>query len=146
MKIVRYASNPRELAAHNFGSLFGDLFSDFFERKAASEEGFWPRVDIEESAEAYTIKAELPGVEKEELNIEVNNNVLTLSGEKREEKNGEGITIHRKELFAGSFQRSFSLPEQVDTDAISANFRNGVVAITIPKSEKRKVKKIEING
>lgn len=104
----------------------------------------FPFVDISETPQQYNIRAEIPGMKKEDIKISVNRNVLTLSGEKKEEKKTEGEKFHRSESFYGSFQRSFVLPDGIKSDKVEANFKDGVLSVIIPKSEETKAKSVEI--
>ena len=106
-----------------------------------------PAVDIDEKDGAYLIKAELPGVKKEDVNVTIDNGMLTLKGEKRTEKEseeGNGVKHQRCELFYGQFARSFRLPEEVNADEIDASYDNGILTLTIPKTEKARTKAIEV--
>lgn len=103
-----------------------------------------PSADIVESDNEYTIKADLPEVKKEDIDIRVENGVLTLSGERRLEKQADGEKEHRREAFYGRFARSFSLPDDVDADKISAECRDGVLKVHLPKSEAKKPRSIEV--
>ncbi|MBI4949804.1 MAG: Hsp20/alpha crystallin family protein [Deltaproteobacteria bacterium] len=97
--------------------------------------GMWyPPVDIYETEESVVLKAELPGVDRNNVSIEVNENTLTLKGERRLEKNLSEENYHRMERLYGTFQRVFSLPYSVDKNNITANFRDGVLKIAVPKA------------
>ncbi|HOW52201.1 MAG TPA: Hsp20/alpha crystallin family protein [bacterium] len=143
--IKRYEHPERSLASRQYGGLFGDLFSDLFDNALgyAVSEG-WPKVDIEETDEAYLIKAELPGMSKDQVNIEIRNNVLSLSGEKKETREEKSKNVHRRESYIGSFCRNFSLPDQVATEKVDAEFKDGILRLTIPKSEEKKPRRITI--
>jgi HSP20 family protein len=104
--------------------------------RAAAELGSWaPAVDISESAKEYTLKAELPGVKKEDVKLTVQNGVLTLSGERRFEHEDKDAKHHRIERAYGSYSRSFSLPEDVLEDKINAECKEGVVTVRLPKTD-----------
>jgi HSP20 family protein len=103
-----------------------------------------PTVDISESEGEYLIKAELPEVRKEDVKVTVENGVLTLQGERRQEKEDKGKRFHRVERSYGSFVRSFSLPESVDEGAVKADYKDGVLNLHLPKSEKVKPKAIDV--
>jgi len=92
------------------------------------------------------IEAELPGMNREDFDLSVENNVLTLHGERRFEKKDEGDNYHRVERSYGSFSRSFTLPQSVSAEGANAEFRNGVLRVTLPKREDVKVRKIQIKG
>lgn len=103
-----------------------------------------PTVDISESEGEYLIKAELPEVKKEDVKVTVEDSVLTLSGERRHEKEEKGKKYHRVERSYGSFVRSFSLPESVDESGVKADYKDGVLNLHLPKTEKVKPKSIEV--
>ena len=103
-----------------------------------------PTVDISETEGEYLIKAELPEVKKEEVKVTVENGVLTLQGERRQEKEEKGKKFHRVERSYGSFVRSFSLPETVDEGAVKAEYKDGVLNLHLPKAEKVKPKAIDV--
>jgi HSP20 family protein len=103
-----------------------------------------PTVDISESEGEYLIKAELPEVKKEDVKVTVENGVLTLQGERRQEKEEKGKKYHRVERSYGSFIRSFTLPESVNESGVKAEYKDGMLNIHLPKSEKVKPKAIEV--
>jgi len=107
--------------------------------------GDWtPRVDIAETEKAFVIKAEVPEVKKEDVSITVNNGILSIRGERKQEKEESGKTFHRVERCYGAFTRSFTLPENVDEKNIKATFKDGMLSLEIPKTEKAKPKAIEV--
>jgi HSP20 family protein len=106
--------------------------------------GWFPAVDISETPQEYRIRAEIPGMKKEDTKISVNNNVLTLSGEKKSEAKHEDKKYHRVESYYGAFRRSFVLPDAIKADKVSANFKDGILNVTIPKSEESKEKNVDI--
>lgn len=103
-----------------------------------------PTVDVSETAEEYLIKAELPEVKKEDVRISVDSGVLTLQGERKQEKEEKGKKFHKIERSYGSFLRSFTLPGGVDETRIRAEFKDGVLNLHLPKSEKAKAKVIDV--
>ena len=104
-----------------------------------------PSVDIEETEDKYLIKADLPGVDKKDIDVKLENGVLSIRGEKQVEKEtGKDTKHHRRERFYGSFARSFTLPDVVDGDAVDASYRDGVLTLHIPKKEEAKPKSIDI--
>ena len=108
--------------------------------------GDWtPRVDIAETEQAFVIKAEVPEVNKDDVKITVDNGVLSICGERKQEQEEKGKTFHRVERFYGQFTRSFTLPENVDEDHITATFKDGMLSLEIPKTEKAQPKAIEVN-
>ncbi|WP_417909504.1 Hsp20/alpha crystallin family protein [Candidatus Electronema sp. PJ] len=109
----------------------------------AMEAGDWmPTVDIVENDQSFVVRTELPGVEKDDVNVHINNGVLTIKGEKKVETKDE--KRHRIECSYGSFVRSFTLPQDVDIERVEAAYKNGILSLTIPKLEKAKPKQIEV--
>ena len=103
-----------------------------------------PLVDVIENENEYLVKAELPEVKKEDVKIAVQDDVLTMSGERSQEKEEKGKKFHRIERAYGSFSRSFTLPEDADASKITADFKNGVLTVHLPKSERAKPKSVEV--
>jgi HSP20 family protein len=103
-----------------------------------------PATNISENDKEYTIKADLPEVKKDDIDVSVSNGVLTLSGERRYEKSSENEKEHRRETFHGSFQRSFAVPDDVDVDSIKADTKDGVLVVHLPKKEAQKPEAISI--
>ena len=107
--------------------------------------GDWtPRVDISETDNEFVIKAEIPDISKEDVKVTVENGVLTFRGERKQEKEEKGKKFHRIERYYGCFCRSFSLPDNVDESKIDASFKDGMLELTIPKTEAKKPKSIEV--
>jgi HSP20 family protein len=105
-----------------------------------------PHVDVSETDKSYEISAELPGMNEKDVNVELKDDVLTLSGEKKEESEKEEKDYHVSERRFGSFRRSFRLPSGVDQSKVSADFKNGVLKIAMPKSTtaQKKSRKIDV--
>ena len=103
-----------------------------------------PRVDIAETDKEFSIKAEIPEVKKEDVKVTVDNGVLTIRGERKQEKEEKDKKFHRVERFYGSFMRSFTLPDNVDESKIEASFKDGMLNLTIPKTEATKPKAIDV--
>ena len=123
------------------------LFGDFFGR-ASQEQNLttWaPAVDIYESEHELVVKADLPDVKPEELDIRVENNILTIRGERKFEKKVDEKNYLRVERAYGSFARSFSLANTVNSDAIQADYKDGVLTLIVPKREEAKPKQIKVN-
>lgn len=125
------------------GRVFDGLFPEY-ENENAYVTNWAPRVDVSENKDAYMIKAELPGVDKSDVKITLHDNVLTVKGEKKQEKEEKDVNLHRVERSFGLFQRSFSLPQTVKSDKIDASFKDGVLVITLPKAEEAKPREIEV--
>jgi HSP20 family protein len=126
------------------------LFSEFRGRPAWGEEemaqGAWvPPVDIYETPESLVLKAELPGIGREDINIEVKDSTLTLKGEKKFEKDVSEENYRRVERAYGSFQRAFTLPSTIQQDKVKAKFKDGILEITLPKMEEGKPKQIKVD-
>ncbi|MEW6087831.1 MAG: Hsp20/alpha crystallin family protein [bacterium] len=124
-----------------------NLFSDFFMTKKGKEIGLasWiPLVDIEESKDEFTIKADIPGVKKDDIKISLQNHTLILSGERKEEKEEKKKDYVMKEMGYGSFYRSFDLPYSVNPKDIKASYNNGILMVNIPKREEAKGKEIKV--
>lgn len=103
-----------------------------------------PLVDIIETDQEYLIKAEVPDMKKEDVRLRVENEVLTISGERKFEKEDKGLKHHRVERAYGSFMRSFSLPEDADGSKVTADYKDGILQVHLPKSQKATAKAIEI--
>lgn len=123
------------------------FMEDFFNGEATQElsNRTWsPAVDIRETDDAYLVHAELPGLTKDDIQITLENNILKLTGERRFEKDVNEEQFHRIERAYGTFTRAFSLPSRVNGDKVKANFKDGVLTITVPKVEEAKPRKIDI--
>ena len=130
---------------HNeMGRIFGDLFAPHEGGTDTEETSWMPTVDISETENGYEIRAELPGVSEDDVNVSLTDNVLTVKGEKRQEAETEGKNYHRVERRYGNFQRRFTLPSDVETDDIKAEFSDGVLTLSIPKPEVVKPTEIPI--
>lgn len=133
----------------DMGGLIQRFFNDpffwndnFIDRKS----GFQPALNVKERANEFVVEAEVPGVNPTEIDIEVQGNQLVIKGERRmeEQQTDEEGHIHRMESQYGSFQRSFTLPEEADTEQISADSHSGVITIWIPKNEAHPPRKIDV--
>ena len=128
-----------------------DVFENFWGTSEMSpfEDGNIPSVDVSETDDAIEVKTDLPGIKSEDIDIEIRNDYLTVSGETtevRKTKEGDGRKYHRIERHTGSFSRSVRLPCHVQEDSVEAELKDGVLAITLPKAEEEKAKKIAIKG
>jgi len=142
MTLMRWTPwNELESMNRQLGRLLDDSHFDM-----ARDAGQWaPSVDIRETDDALLVQAELPGVEKEDVHLEVKDGVLTLSGERHYEKDVKEENVHRIERAYGHFSRSFSLPRNVDAEKVAATMQNGVLEVRLPKRESAKPKSIAIN-
>jgi len=109
------------------------------------DESHWlPAVDIRETADAIVVHAELPGIDKKDVKVDVRDGVLTISGERKYEKDVKEENVHRIERSYGSFTRSFSLPSHVDVNKVEAKLDNGVLEVRLPKTDTAKPKSISV--
>jgi HSP20 family protein len=124
-----------------------ELFSRAFGER--EETGVWTELlplDLSETDQTFEVRLDVPGVNPKEIDIQQNANMLTISGERREEKEEKGKTYHFVERSFGSFSRSVSLPSPVKEDAIEARYKDGVLTVTLPKTEEAKSRKIAITA
>ncbi len=134
-----------------FHGLFDRVFdnfwndSDFVAGGEAGRRTWVPAVDIFESDESFVATADLPGLKKDDIDVSIEDNVLTVSGERKFEKGGDEGTFRRVERSYGSFRRSFTLPRGVDPSKVGAKFEDGVLTLTLPKSEMAKSRKITVS-
>jgi HSP20 family protein len=105
-----------------------------------------PSVDILEANDAHIIRMDLPGLSPDQVKVEIKDNQLTVSGSREESRTEEGVNYHRQERCFGAFHRSFELPSNIKTDAITANFSNGVLEIRLPKAEEAKPRQVRITS
>jgi HSP20 family protein len=125
-----------------------DLMDNFFygwPHVEHNEQTAWcPRTDVRETEKEIVLDLEIPGIEKKDIKVEVKNNTLTISGERCEEETGEGIDYYRRERRYGRFERSFGLPDTVDEDKVNAQYKNGILKVTLQKTEKALPKEIAV--
>jgi HSP20 family protein len=146
MELIRW--EPFE-GVNRIQSRINELFEDTVGRTRAQQSaaaGVWyPPVDILESKDSYLIRVELPGMRNEDLKTEVNDGMLTLSGERKFEEPANGVEYHRVERVTGKFSRSFHLPQTVNHDGIKATYRDGILEVQVPKAEEAKPRQIAIS-
>ena len=123
--------------------LFGDFLEPF--NQPLMRQSWVPPVNIEETGDAYEVSAELPGLRPEDVEVTVEQNVLSISGERKWGDEAENKNFHRVERGYGRFLRTFALPRQVDGDRVQARFQDGVLHVSIPKSEGAKPRRIQIS-
>jgi HSP20 family protein len=107
-------------------------------------EGWFPAVDVFEDKDNLLVKAELPGLKKEDIDISLHEGFLTLSGERKQEEKHQDAQTYRSERWSGRFHRTISLPCRVEADKIKATYNDGVLSVTLPKAEEAKTKQIPI--
>ncbi|MBF0243800.1 MAG: Hsp20/alpha crystallin family protein [Planctomycetes bacterium] len=123
----------------------GNLLRDIWDEGFSISE--WnPRLDFSETEDGYLMEMDLPGINKEDISITCEDQVLTVSGERKLEKNEEGETLHRTERFHGRFSRSLRLPAKVDLDQVKAEVVGGVLSIRLPKAPEAKVRTIALSN
>jgi HSP20 family protein len=126
------------------------LFSTNLTRAFGDEgigRGAWaPSVDIYENKDQIVLEAELPGMKQEDFDLSIENNVITLRGERKFEKTDETDNYHRVERSYGAFTRSFTLPQTVSAEGATAEYNNGVLRVTLPKREETKARRIQVSG
>ena len=144
MKLVRW--DPlQELVAMN--NRLNRTIHDPFTPRTEDSFGAWvPPVDIFERQDHLVIRVEVPGVQKEDMDVRIENGVLTLHGERKAEKEIKDENAHLMERVYGRFTRSFSLPTTVDAAKVTATYKDGVLEVTVPKAETAKPKKVEIKA
>jgi HSP20 family protein len=131
------------------GGLFGrSLFDPMPFRRTEAAFRTMPAFDVAETDKAYEIKAELPGLDEKDIEVKVANGVLSIKGEKQEEKEEKEKDYYRRERSFGSFEHSFQLPDDIEDNKIEANFKSGVLSVTLPKSAeaRQQAKKIEVKS
>ena len=125
--------------------LFDRMFGDWTIPSLWSEERVVvPAFDISETEKEYVISGEIPGIEPKDLEVTLTDGILTVKGEKKQESEEKEENYHRVERHYGSFQRSFRLPENIHRDKLDASYKDGILKLTLPKSEESEVKKIEV--
>ena len=146
MTMVRF--DPfRELATmqDRINRIFGDAYTRRYDDDLTQRGEWLPPVDIYENAnQEIVLKAELPGLAREDIHLRVENNTLTLRGERKRESEVKQEQYHRVERSYGAFSRSFSLPTRIDTDKVRAEFKEGVLSITLPVKAEAKPRQIEV--
>jgi HSP20 family protein len=148
MAIVRWQPFRDLLATEReFDRIFREAFSPLFsERESELSTRAWaPAVDIFETENNIALKAELPGVEPKDVEVRVEDNTLYLKGERKFEKETKEENYHRIERSYGSFARSFALPNSIDAEKVAAEYKDGLLTLTLPKREEAKPKTIKIN-
>jgi len=142
MRLVRWDPLQELLAMSN---RLNRTVNDPYVQRTEDSYGAWaPPVDIFERQDQLVIRAEVPGVHKEDMDVRIENGVLTLHGERKEEREEKDVNTHLMERVYGSFTRSFSLPTTVDPTRVTAAYKDGVLEVTVPKVETAKPKKVEI--
>ncbi|MBV9126682.1 MAG: Hsp20/alpha crystallin family protein [Verrucomicrobia bacterium] len=154
MNIIRYQTPsavapvlPRLSGLSALSSEMDRLFSafPFFGGSEERFEGWQPAVDLYHDKDSVLVRAELPGMNKEDIHVSLHEDVLTLSGERRQEKSHNEKGNLRSERYFGKFERRFTLPVRVDSRRVAASYEDGVLTVTLPKAEEAKPRQIEVN-
>ena len=151
--VKRKNGNGHHLAHHRGG--MGDIFRRFFDdwdrgwdwsypTLTAMQSGWMPSVDVSEQEDRIVVKADLPGVKTQDVEVSVRNGMLTISGEKKEETEEKSEGYYHSERMCGSFRRDVLLPSGIDEDKVEATCHDGVLTVTLPKMEQSKAKKIKV--
>ena len=142
MNLIRY--NANDFVPTSFSNMIDRFFNESLARTGGST--FVPKVDFLESEKAFELHVAAPGLNKEDFKIDLNDNVLTVSGERKLKDEKKEKNFYSLETSYGSFSRSFSLPDNVDSKKITAAYNNGILELTIPKDEKKVLKTtIQVN-
>lgn len=148
MTLVRFLpGRNRELST--IRSEMDQLFDRFFSARpfytgAEVADSITPPVDVEETAEGYVVRADLPGMTEKDVKVSLVGDTLTLRGERKRESETRSGHVHRTERVFGAFERTFTLPVPVRGDRVKASYRNGVLEIQVPKAEEARVREIEV--
>ncbi len=144
--------NPETPTSRRFPAspfrLFEDFFNDWAVRAMTSdqERSSWvPRVDVLEKNGDLVLRVEVPGVAEKDIDLKIDGSRLTISGEKKQTGMDESSNLHMSEIHYGSFTRTFSLPDNVDSDKVSAKFKNGILTITLPPKPESRPRTIKVN-
>ncbi|MDR9415399.1 MAG: Hsp20/alpha crystallin family protein [Gracilimonas sp.] len=142
MALINYTRPNTELNNKRFSDILDEFFNDSLKYR---NDSFVPSVDISETDETFEVSVALPGMNKDDINVDLDNGRLTISGERKFEKEENGKNYHRVESGFGKFSRSFQLPDTIDQESIEAKYDNGVLNITVNKSEEKVKKQIKIS-
>ena len=124
--------------------VFDDMFREFFRRADVESAAIEPAAEVAETANEVTVKLELPGVEKEQIEVSVTDDALTVRGEMRKETEEKKKHYHRQEIRYGAFQRTVGLPAEVDAQKATAELKSGVLKVTLPKSTQPKAHRVKV--
>ena len=140
MKLTSY-ERPT-LGWPTFGRLIN--LNDELHRLFDPSESWAPALDVQEDKDKFTVNLELPGLKREDISVQIEDGSLVITGERKEETASEGTEVHRRERYYGKFSRAVTLPVAVAADQVRANYKDGVLSITLPKAEEAKPKSIDV--
>jgi HSP20 family protein len=138
--MIRWSGRDLRRAQNELDTWFNSFFADA-EGLARTP---WPKADVYEDTEGVTFRFEVPGVDSNQMKVQVNDNTLTVSGEKKLEQEDKKGNYHRIESTYGAFERSFSLPQNLDTEKLAATYKNGTLQVFVPRAEKAKPRSIQV--
>ncbi len=141
MALIKYSRPNTDLFSRNFNDIVDEFFNGTGNYR---KDNFMPSVDVSETDTQFEVSVELPGMKKEDIAVDLEKGRLTISGERKFKNEEEGKNFHRVETQYGKFSRSFYLPDTIDEDSIKAKYEDGILNITINKSEEKVKKQIEI--
>ena len=148
---LRSVFQPSRSTRTDTDNMFDYFFNDFenpFRRSLISRniKDFYPLLDVSETNSHYTVELDIPGVKKEDINISIDNNILTIKGKKEIDEEHKDSNYYSRERFYGDFNRSMTLPSGINVDKIDADFNNGVLIIKVPKDKVTNTRTIDIQG
>jgi len=141
MTLIKYNRPSGNIAGKHFSDIMDEFFNEAISNRTST---FTPSINISETDDQFSIEVEIPGMKKEDIDINIENNTLTISGERKQKTEEDGRRFHRVETNFGSFNRSFQLPDHVDEDSIEATYSNGLLQINMGKREEKLKKQIAI--
>jgi HSP20 family protein len=145
MRLIQYdRSGLAGLGFRRLSSLQDEL-GRLFDSTVSAVGGYTPALDIHEDKDKYTVSLEVPGFKREDINVQLEDGELLISGERKSETVGEGTEVHRQERFYGKFSRALALPVAVAADQVKASCKDGVLTVTLPKAEQAKPKQITVS-
>ncbi len=149
MTLIRFKPETAEVApTATPGDMLRDLMNlhfPFFPKERAGMNTWSPALDVHDDKESFTVTLEAPGMKKEDFEISFHDGILSVAGERKEEKETKERNYFRRERFFGRFSRSVSLPADVKADKIGASYKDGILTVTLPKAEEAKPKQIQVN-
>jgi HSP20 family protein len=135
---------PTREGRHLAGGDVDGWLSSFFGNYEPLAQGQWPKTDIYEDKEGVTLRFEVPGIDANQIRVQVIENALTVSGERKLENEQNRQNYHRVESSYGTFERSFSMPQSLDTEKMTAQYRNGVLTVHVPRSERSRPRSVQV--
>ena len=145
MTLVRYNTALRNFSSRSFNGILDRFLQDTFESNGG-DSGFVPAVDVSETGKTFDLEFAVPGFKKDDFTIDYSDGQLTVSGERKFEQSSDEVNYHARETRYGTFKRSFHLPENIDDKKIAATYNEGILSVSLPKDEKKELKRtIKIN-